>query len=85
MRKLEAMRQAGAILQDIVLTPLTHEDLGHLIADSLHCEEEQCDPARELVHDKTTGNPFFAIQFVSALAEEGLLTLIMTKVDGLGT
>src|SRR5262249_54390912 len=27
-----------------------------------------------LVHDKTTGNPFFAIQFISALFEEGLLT-----------
>ncbi len=28
MRKLEAMRQAGAILQDIVLAPLTCEDSG---------------------------------------------------------
>ena len=28
---------------------------------------------RELVHEKTAGNPFFAIQFISALAEEGLL------------
>ena len=27
MRKLEAMRQAGAIVQDIVLAPLTREDL----------------------------------------------------------
>src|SRR5882724_3497866 len=26
-----------------------------------------------LVHEKTAGNPFFAIQFISALAEEGLL------------
>src|SRR6185295_7635678 len=40
MRKLEAMRQAGAILQDIVLAPLTCEDLGQLIADSVHCEPE---------------------------------------------
>ena len=29
---------------------------------------------RRLVHEKTAGNPFFAIQFISALAEEGLLT-----------
>src|SRR5207244_3794044 len=26
-----------------------------------------------LVHEKTVGNPFFVIQFISALAEEGLL------------
>ena len=31
-------------------------------------------PLAELIHEKTTGNPFFAIQFVSALAEEGLLS-----------
>src|SRR5262249_26483698 len=74
MRKLEAMRQAGAILQDIVLAPLACEDLEQLIADSLHCEPERATPLAQLIHDKTTGNPFFAIQFFSELAEEGLLT-----------
>ena len=74
VRKLQAMRQAGALLQDIVLAPLTREDLEQLIADSLHCEPEHAGPLAELVHDKTTGNPFFAIQFISALFEEGLLT-----------
>jgi PAS domain S-box-containing protein len=74
MRKLEAMRQAGAILQDIILAPLTRGDLGELIADSLGCELERAAPLAQLIHDKTGGNPFFAIQFFSALAEEGLLT-----------
>ncbi|MCC8948039.1 AAA family ATPase [Bradyrhizobium sp. Arg62] len=74
MRKLEAMRQAGAILQDIVLAPLTCEDLGKLIADSVHSEPERITPLAQLIHEKTTGNPFFAIQFISALAEEALLT-----------
>ena len=32
-------------------------------------------PLAELVHEKTGGNPFFAIQFLTALAEEGLLRL----------
>jgi predicted ATPase len=39
-RKLEAIRQAGVKVQEIILAPLTCEDLGRLIADSLHCEPE---------------------------------------------
>src|SRR5262249_29516253 len=74
MRKLEAIRKAGAIVQDIVLAPLTHNDLGQLIADSVHCELDRAAPLAQLIHEKTTGNPFFTIQFISALAEEGLLT-----------
>jgi predicted ATPase/GAF domain-containing protein len=74
VRKLEDMHEAGALLQDIVLAPLTREDLEQLIADSLHCQPGHSAPLAELVHDKTTGNPFFAIQFISALFEEGLLT-----------
>ena len=74
MRKLDAIRQAGAIVQDIVLAPLAYEDLGRLIADSLHCEFERAAPLAQLIHDKTAGNPFFAIQFFSALAEEEFLT-----------
>src|SRR6266542_3436479 len=74
MRKLEAIRNAGATVQEIVLAPLTHDDLGQLIADSLHCELDRGAPLAQLVHEKTAGNPFFAIQFVSALAEEELIT-----------
>ena len=78
MRKLEAIREAGAIVQNIVLAPLSRENLAQLIADSVHCEPERVAPLAELVHQKTAGNPFFAIQFISALAEEGLLTFDCT-------
>jgi predicted ATPase/transcriptional regulator with GAF, ATPase, and Fis domain len=74
VRKLNAIRQAGAVVQDIVLTPLGRHDLGQLLADSLHCEPERSTPLAELIHEKTTGNPFFTIQFISALADEGLLS-----------
>jgi PAS domain S-box-containing protein len=74
MRKLQAIRKAGAVVHDIVLTPLAREDLGRLIADSIRCEFEDAAPLAQLVHEKTTGNPFFAIQFISTLTEEGLLT-----------
>src|SRR5258708_25874166 len=39
----------------------------------MHCEPEPARPLAELVQEKTGGNPFFAIQFVTALADEGLL------------
>src|SRR5262249_31236030 len=74
IRKLEAICQAGATVQEIVLASLARDDLERLIADSLHCEPARVKPLAELVHEKTGSNPFFAIQFVSSLAEEGLLT-----------
>ncbi len=80
MRKLDAMHQAGATLQNIVLAPLTRDDLEQLIADSLRCEPRHAGPLAELVKEKTTGNPFFAIQFISALFEEGLL--IFDHIEG---
>jgi PAS domain S-box-containing protein len=73
MRKLDAIREAGATVHDIVLAPLTRNDLEELIADSLYCERERAGPLAELIEEKTAGNPFFAIQFISALFDEGLL------------
>jgi predicted ATPase len=49
LRKLEAIRQAGAIVHDIVLAPLTRDDLEQLIEDSLHCERRRASPLAELI------------------------------------
>ena len=73
IRKLDAIRHAGVRVQEIRLAPLTHDDLGELITDALHCEPECAAPLAQLVDKKTAGNPFFAIQFLYLLAEEGLL------------
>jgi predicted ATPase/signal transduction histidine kinase len=70
---LEKIRRAGAEVRDIVLAPLSIDDLDHLVMNSLHCEPYRARPLAQLVHEKTGGNPFFAIQFLMALAEEGLL------------
>src|ERR1700692_1690477 len=72
-RKLDSIRKAGARVQEIILAPLAREDLGRLVAESLRCEPARAAPLAQVVHQKTGGNPFFAIQFISALAEEGLL------------
>lgn len=73
MRRLAAIRGAGGHVQEIVLSPLATEDLIHLIADALDCTPEAVAPLASLVHTKTGGNPFFAIQFLTALSEQGLL------------
>ena len=73
-RTLEQIRKAGARVQEIVLMPLSIEDLDQLVLDSLHCEFPRARPLAQLIHEKTGGNPFFAIQFLTTLAEEGLLT-----------
>jgi predicted ATPase len=74
VRKLDAIRQAGGVLHSIVLTPLGRADLEHLLSDSLHCDQGRAAALAQLIHEKTSGNPFFAIQFISSLADEGLLT-----------
>jgi PAS domain S-box-containing protein len=72
MRKLETIRATGRV-QHIKLAPLTAEDLRGLVTDTLRIDEEQATPLAELVHAKTDGNPFFVIQFLHALADEGLV------------
>src|SRR6266702_1205491 len=73
MRKLEAIRKAGAPVQEIRLGPLSRDDVGQLVADAVRCEPARAAPLAGLVHEKTGGNPFFVIQFLSDLADEGLL------------
>ena len=73
-RRLDAIKTGGGKVAEITLAPLAREHLGELIADALRCEPAQAAPLAQLVHGKTGGNPFFAIQFISALADEGMLS-----------
>ncbi|MGH6881235.1 MAG: AAA family ATPase, partial [Hypericibacter sp.] len=74
MRALEAIRGTAANVKQIVLAPLLPSDVRRLVADALHTDQGKVQPLAELVFEKTGGNPFFAIQFVTALAEESLLS-----------
>ena len=73
MRTLAAIRDAGARPQEIVLAPLGLDDVERLVTEALHCGPDSAGPLALLVYEKTGGNPFFAIQFLMSLAEEGLL------------
>ena len=73
MRKLEAIKSGGKVAGDHACAARP-EDLGQLIADALRCEPERAAPLAHLVHEKTGGNPFFAIQFIVCARRGGLLT-----------
>ena len=72
-RKLEAIEAAGGRIASVTLAPLARQHLTQLIADALRCGTERAAPLADLVHEKTGGNPFFAVHFMSSLADEGLL------------
>ncbi|MGA2113155.1 MAG: sigma 54-interacting transcriptional regulator [Bryobacteraceae bacterium] len=73
MQTLAAIRGAGARPQEIVLAPLGLDDVERLVADALRCGPESAGPLALLVYEKTGGNPFFTIQLLTTLVEEGLL------------
>ena len=53
-----------------------------LVADALGTDPHPAlDPLVAVVHEKTTGNPFFVLQLLRSLHESRLLTL---EVDGAG-
>ncbi len=81
MRKLDAIRTGGGKVAEITLGPLKPEHFGQLIADALRCQSERAAPLAKLVHEKTGGNPLFAIQFISSLAEDGLLSFDHSAAD----
>ncbi|HSZ76504.1 MAG TPA: AAA family ATPase [Chthoniobacterales bacterium] len=76
---LDLIRKAGVIVDEIVLKPLSFEDVNHFIADALRCERVRSENLARLVHEKTAGNPFFVIQFLTALAEEHLVAFDARK------
>jgi PAS domain S-box-containing protein len=70
---LDAIRQGGGAVQEMVLAALPVVEVAQLAAEALHCPPDEARPLAQLVWDKTGGNPFFTRQFLAALAEEKLL------------
>ncbi|MBE9180174.1 PAS domain S-box protein [Oculatella sp. LEGE 06141] len=71
---LESLRNQGAALQEITLTPLTLEPLTQLVAETLHCNPNIVRSLAQVVLRKTEGNPFFVGEFLKLLYGENLLT-----------
>ena len=71
---LEEARREGAAITTIALAPLSEEALCTFLDATLQCARGAAAPVTQLIYQKTAGNPFFVIQFITALAEENMIT-----------
>src|SRR5215207_1187888 len=71
---LDALHRNGTRVNEIVLSALAPADVCRLIARAVHAGEEHVRPLARLVVEKTGGNPFFTIQFLTELAAEALFS-----------
>src|SRR5262249_36095750 len=70
---VEKVQKEGVRVHELVLTPLSPLHLSQLVADAVHRPLSEAEPLARLVQEKTAGNPFFVLQFLSSLYEEALL------------
>ena len=80
-RTLSDINKAKAPVRHISLANLVLGDVTRLLADALRCRPDHARPLAQLVHAKTGGNPFFVIQFISSLEQEGLLAFATGKAS----
>jgi PAS domain S-box-containing protein len=71
---IESLRKENAIINEIILNPLSLDHIINLIADTFHSQAEVVKPLADLVKRKTQGNPFFVNQFLRTLYQENLVT-----------
>ncbi|PZM08300.1 AAA family ATPase [Rhizobium tubonense] len=69
----KAIRDNRDALQELRLGPLAPLDLEHMLGHMLRSDPDAVRSLARIVVDKTEGNPFFVLQFLSSLEEEGLV------------
>jgi predicted ATPase/signal transduction histidine kinase len=71
---LAELRKAGARMTDLQIEPLSLEHIQSLVADTLPgAGGAIVGPLAALAREKTGGNPFFLLQFLRTLNQDGLL------------
>src|SRR5262249_11444294 len=70
---LEILRARGARLHEIALAPLARDEMIRLVADAVRCDRTHAEPLATVLHQKTDGNPLFAVQLLAALVDDGSL------------
>jgi PAS domain S-box-containing protein len=70
---VQALKRLKLIVRTIPLGNLSRESLNQLVSDELRCELAAAESLSLLVHEKTGGNPLFAVQFLRRLHEQEVL------------
>ncbi|MCC5616033.1 trifunctional serine/threonine-protein kinase/ATP-binding protein/sensor histidine kinase [Nostoc sp. CHAB 5836] len=73
MLTLDEIANSGAVVNNIILSPLCQVSVNQLLADTLNCQLELTQPLTQLVYEKTKGNPFFTTQFLKALHQDNYI------------
>jgi predicted ATPase/tRNA A-37 threonylcarbamoyl transferase component Bud32 len=74
MLTIEEIRRNGAVINNIILSPLQLPNVKQLVSDTLHTDQEKSEQLAELVFNKTQGNPFFLTQLLKSLYQDNLLS-----------
>ena len=70
LQRIQAKRQSPV---ELVLRPLHRQEVAQLIGQMIGSGPTSLGPLADFVFDKTDGNPFFTVQFIISLADQGLL------------
>jgi predicted ATPase/signal transduction histidine kinase/CheY-like chemotaxis protein/predicted Ser/Thr protein kinase len=70
---LSALEAAQPRVTRVHVPPLTRGAVADLIADSFLLPKPEIEPLSDLIYEKTQGNPFFSIQFLRTLFQEGMI------------
>jgi predicted ATPase/signal transduction histidine kinase/CheY-like chemotaxis protein/HPt (histidine-containing phosphotransfer) domain-containing protein len=73
MQTLEEIKKSGLPVNAITLAPLDLLNVTRMIADTLYCPIDCAMSLAELVLARTGGNPFFLLEFLKNLYNEGLI------------
>lgn len=73
LNTLDTVRGARSSTTEIALKSLNTDDLAAFCADALKTDVASAAPLARTLLEKTGGNPFFTIQFMMTIADDGLI------------
>jgi histidine kinase len=69
---IDRVQSAGASVRRLTLGPLARADIVQFLRETLRRAADDVEPLASLILRKTDGNPFFVIQFLKTLHQDGL-------------